>query len=68
MPGVRTPGGHRRFRASDLAAWTLGNQTIALAAQTEALVQSTVGYTRQEKANHHVSDEPWYVAFELEEN
>ncbi len=68
MPCFRTPGGHRRFRASDLVAWMEGKQTTTLAPQSEALVQSAVGYARQEMATKHVSDESWYVAFEQEED
>jgi excisionase family DNA binding protein len=68
IPCFRTPGGHRRFRASDLSAWIQGKQTMALAPQSEALVQSAVGYTRQEMATQHVSNETWYAAFAREED
>jgi excisionase family DNA binding protein len=63
IPHFRTPGGHRRFRQADLAAWLAGQQTTALAAPSEAMVQSALGYTRQEMAERHVSAEPWYTAF-----
>jgi excisionase family DNA binding protein len=68
IPCFRTPGGHRRFRASDLGTWMQDKQTTALAPQSEALVQSAVGYTRQEMATKHVSNESWYAAFEREED
>ena len=65
----RTPGGHRRFRLADLVAWTQGaKQSTALAPQSDTLVQSAVGYTRQEMARKHVSHESWYTAFEHEED
>ena len=67
IPCLRTPGGHRRFRTADLVAWMGGKQTTALAPRSEALVQSAVGYTRQEMALQRVSGEPWYAAFEQEE-
>jgi excisionase family DNA binding protein len=67
VPHVRTPGGHRRFRAADLAAWMRGQQTAALLAPPEALVQSAVGFTRQAMAERQVSVEPWYVAFAQED-
>jgi excisionase family DNA binding protein len=67
VPCFRTPGGHRRFRASDLAAWMEGKQTLALVPHSEALVQSAVVFTRQEMAQHRVSGEPWYAAFERED-
>ena len=67
VPHVRTPGGHRRFRATDLAAWMQGQQTAALLAPPETLVQSAVGFTRQAMAERQVSVEPWYVAFAQED-
>ncbi len=66
IPHFRTPGGHRRFRAAELTVWMQGQQTMALAPRSEALVQSAVGYTRQEMAERQVSGEPWYAAFEQE--
>jgi excisionase family DNA binding protein len=68
IPCFRTPGGHRRFRASDLTAWMQGNQITALVPQSDALIQSAVGYTRQEMAAKRVSHEPWYSAFDQEED
>lgn len=64
----RTPGGHRRFRASDLAAWLEGKQETTVAPQTEALVQGVVGFTRHEMVDRHVSTEAWYAAFDQEED
>lgn len=63
----RTPGGHRRFRAVDLVAWMQGKQVTTLVPQSESLVHSAVGYTRDEMAQQRVSSEPWYMAFEHEE-
>jgi excisionase family DNA binding protein len=68
VPCFRTPGGHRRFRAADLTAWMEGKQTTMLALPSDALVQSAVGYTRQEMAQQRVADEPWYLAFAHEED
>jgi excisionase family DNA binding protein len=68
IPCLRTPGGHRRFRIADLVAWMQGKQTAALAPQSETLVQSAVGYTRQEMAKQQVSHESWYLAFDREED
>lgn len=64
----RTPGGHRRFRAVDLVAWMQGKQATTLVPQSESLVHSAVGYTRDEMAQQQVSSEPWYMAFEQEED
>ena len=68
VPCFRTPGGHRRFRVADLAAWMQGAQARPLLPQPEALVQSAVGHTRQEMAKMQVSGESWYLAFEHEED
>jgi excisionase family DNA binding protein len=68
FPCLRTPGGHRRFRTADVAAWTQGTQTTALTPESETLVQSAVGYTRQEMARKHVFHESWYIAFDREED
>jgi excisionase family DNA binding protein len=68
VPCFRTPGGHRRFRAVDLAGWMEGKQAASPALPSDALVQSAVGYTRQEMAQQRVSNEPWYLAFAHEED
>jgi hypothetical protein len=44
-----------------------GKQSTALTPRSETLVQSAVGYTRQEMAVQRVSGEPWYAAFEHED-
>ena len=67
LPCFRTPGGHRRFRISELTAWMEGKQTTALVPQTETLVQNVVGFTQQEMVERHVSSEAWYLAFERED-
>ncbi|MFZ5915702.1 MAG: helix-turn-helix domain-containing protein [Chloroflexota bacterium] len=67
IPCFRTPGGHRRFTVSDLTAWMGGQQATALAPQTETLMQSAVGFTRQEMVERHVSSEAWYLAFDQED-
>jgi excisionase family DNA binding protein len=66
IPCFRTPGGHRRFRTTDLTAWMEGTKT-APALPSDALVQTAVGYTRQEMAEQRVSAEAWYMAFSHEE-
>ena len=68
IPCFRTPGGHRRFRISDLAAWMDGNRTTALAPQSEAVVRNVVGYTRQEMAEREITGEAWYLAFGQEDD
>ena len=68
LPCFRTPGGHRRFRAADLVAWLAGSQSTALVPTSEVLVQSALGYTRQEMADQQVVGEPWYAAFQHEDD
>lgn len=68
IPCLRTPGGHRRFRTEDLVAWMEGKHNTALVPHPEALVQSAVGYTRQEMARMQVTAEGWYAAFEGEQD
>lgn len=63
VPCFRTPGGHRRYRAADLAAWMEGHTPGALIPQPDALVQSAVGWTRQEMVVQRVAGEAWYAAF-----
>jgi excisionase family DNA binding protein len=67
IPCLRTPGGHRRFQATDLSAWKQGRQTMILVPHSEAFMQNAVGYTRQEMAKQQVSHESWYLAFDAEE-
>ena len=63
VPCFRTPGGHRRFRKADLELWIEGAQSAALVPAQDALVQSAVGYARQEMAEQRVDGEPWHAAF-----
>ena len=63
VPCFRTPGGHRRFRERDLAAWMGGAQTVALVPAQEALVRSALGFARQEMVEQRIARERWHAAF-----
>jgi excisionase family DNA binding protein len=63
VPCIRTPGGHRRFRRADLEHWMEGTHSTALVPAQDALVQSAVGYARQEMAEQGIHGEPWHAAF-----
>jgi excisionase family DNA binding protein len=65
IPHVRTPGGHRRFRAADLVAWIDARRELA--PQSTGLVQTALGFTRQEMAHQRISRESWYTAFDQNE-
>ena len=64
IPCFRTPGGHRRFKAADLETWIAGKQSTALTPQIGAVVQEMVGFTRHQMSEQQVSQEPWHVAFD----
>jgi excisionase family DNA binding protein len=68
VPCFRTPGGHRRFRATDLAAWMESRQMTALTFGPDARVQDAIGSTRREMAERRVSQETWYEAFDRDED
>ena len=63
VPCLRTPGGHRRFRADDLARWMERRETAALVPLPDSMIQSAVGYTRREMARKDVARHPWHAAF-----
>jgi excisionase family DNA binding protein len=67
VPCFRTPGGHRRFRSTELAGWMSGSGNTTLAPRSDVLVQTALGYTRQVMVEQQVSDEQWYLAFAGEE-
>ena len=66
LPHLRTPGGHRRFKATDLEDWLQGAQATSRAPRSEALIQQAVGFARQEMAAKRVAGEAWYLAFDGE--
>jgi excisionase family DNA binding protein len=68
VPCYRTPGGHRRFRATELATWMQSRQTTALVSSADARVQDVIGSTRREMTERRVSQEPWFEAFDREED
>jgi excisionase family DNA binding protein len=60
LPFRRTPGGHRRFRKSDLQQW-LASHRLAKPAEAQVVVQSALGRARLEIGNKHkLANLPWY--------
>ena len=60
----RTPGGHRRFSAQDLKAWTQRTEHLVVSADTEIVIQEAISFTKREMAVKRVSEEAWYTAFD----
>ncbi|MBN2303996.1 MAG: helix-turn-helix domain-containing protein [Anaerolineae bacterium] len=61
LPFKRTPGGHRRFRRSDLQQW-LDSHRLKAPAEAQVVVQSALGRARLEigKKAHQLADLDWY--------
>lgn len=59
----RTPGNHRRFRRSDIEAWTaLRRETHPSAGQM--VVENALGRTRMQMAEGRLRDAVWYQHFD----
>jgi excisionase family DNA binding protein len=60
LPCRRTPGGHRRFRRSDLQQWLAANRVVQ-PAEAQVVVQSALGRTRLElSSKQQLSELPWF--------
>lgn len=58
LPSRRTPGGHRRFRRSDLEQWE--RAPASEPAEAQVMVQSALGRTRMQVGGGQLADLPWY--------
>jgi excisionase family DNA binding protein len=58
LPSRRTPGGHRRFRRSDLEQWE--RAPTSEPAEAQVMVQSALGRTRMQVGGGQLADLPWY--------
>lgn len=67
IPCVRTPGGHRRFRGSDLRRFLDARTEAALADPPRRLARSLVLRTRREMESERIVEAPWHAAFSEEE-
>lgn len=61
VPSRRTPGGHRRFRLSDLQR-LMNRQTEMQPVEMQVIIQSALGQTRLEVGDGHLASAPWYAA------
>ncbi len=60
LPFRRTPGGHRRFRRSDLQQW-LASHRVAKPTEAQVVVQTALGRTRLEIGNRSkLENLAWY--------
>ena len=61
LPFRRTPGGHRRFRRSDLKQWIATHPTQVYPHEAQLVVQSALGRLRLEVADRRkLAAEDWY--------
>ncbi len=61
LPFRRTPGGHRRFRRSDLQSW-LNSNRITQPTEAQMVVQSALGRARLEIGDRgKITDLDWYT-------
>lgn len=57
----RTPGGHRRFRRSDLSQYAR-NDTELQPIEVQVIIQNALGQARMEVGDGRLEDIPWYAA------
>ncbi len=59
VPSRRTPGGHRRFRKSDLLHYA-GTQGELQPHEVQVIIQNALGQARMQVGGGSLRDEPWY--------
>ncbi len=60
VPSFRTPGGHRRFRARDLAILAAARSPQKFAQSLRVLAHAALGRTRLALSDGRLADEAWY--------
>jgi excisionase family DNA binding protein len=61
LPSRRTPGGHRRFRKSDLLQYA-ETQGELQPLEVQVIIQNALGQTRLQVGDSTLTREPWYTA------
>lgn len=61
LPSRRTPGGHRRFRKSDLLRYAEAQGELQ-PLEVQVIIQNALGHTRQQVGGGNLNQEPWYAA------
>jgi len=66
LPSQRTPGGHRRFRRSDLRQWAARQQQSqgTIPAEAQLMMQSALGRTRIEISDGQLRGMSWFDDFD----
>ena len=60
LPSFRTPGGHRRFRATDLANLESNPSTQTSTQPLRVLAHAALGRTRLALSDGRLANEPWF--------
>lgn len=66
LPSQRTPGGHRRFRRSDLQHWAVLRGRDMAPAEARLMMQNALGRARMEIGEGQLRGKPWYDAMDEE--
>lgn len=60
LPTQRTPGGHRRFRRSDLQQWASLRERDAAPSEAQLMMQTALGRARMEIGDGQLAGHAWY--------
>lgn len=61
----RTPGGHRRFRMSDLSQMAQSEEEVQ-PLEVQVIIQNALGHTRMQINDGNLDSVPWYTAMSEE--
>ncbi|NDJ53728.1 MAG: helix-turn-helix domain-containing protein [Chloroflexi bacterium] len=60
LPSQRTPGGHRRFRRTDLIKWNSLRERNSSPSEAQLMMQNALGRTRLSVGDGQLEGTPWY--------
>lgn len=66
LPSQRTPGGHRRFRKSDLEQWQDHSNSETSPSEIQILIQNALGRARLEVGGGQLEGLEWYDQMDQE--
>lgn len=64
LPSRRTPGGHRRFKRSDLQRWLATHQAAPPPAEAQVIIHTALGRARMMISEGNMSQLSWYESFD----